>query len=249
MFFYGSYIYLFFSKHGICILKEQFWFSYKYIIYTIFYFHLTPSPKHSPHKPPTQPNLTPLNHKPPTQAWKARVTGYEELIKLFNLQTDEKSPEFSKYLGLVKKFVVDSNVVAQEKGLEATLIFVENSYHAGKWVWGSEFGEVSLEEWVSYNHHPKLPPSTPSNLSHYLTIHPKPIIPSIFLLITLTHPTIQTTPNRTAGEVGGSVVTKVLNQKTKIKELGVAVLMAYIEAEKQEIVQVIGMGLWLLEVK
>lgn len=35
---------------------------------------------------------------------------------------------------MLKKFVVDSNAVAQEKGLEATLIYVENSAAAGKWV-------------------------------------------------------------------------------------------------------------------
>jgi cytoskeleton-associated protein 5 len=35
-------------------------------------------------------------------------------------------------LGLAKKFVVDSNAVAQEKGLEAVLAFVENSATSGK---------------------------------------------------------------------------------------------------------------------
>lgn len=48
--------------------------------------------------------------------WKARVAGYEEAIKLFNQIDDEKSPEWNKYLGLIKKFVSDSNAVAQEKG-------------------------------------------------------------------------------------------------------------------------------------
>lgn len=66
------------------------------------------------------------------QLWKARLAGYEEVIKLFQTLDDEKSPEFSKYLGLVKKFVVDNNAIAQEKGLEATLAFVENAAFAGK---------------------------------------------------------------------------------------------------------------------
>lgn len=35
-------------------------------------------------------------------------------------------------MGLVKKFVIDSNAVAQERGLEATLAFVENCGSAGK---------------------------------------------------------------------------------------------------------------------
>jgi cytoskeleton-associated protein 5 len=60
------------------------------------------------------------------------VAGYEEATKLFQTVGDEKSPEFSKYLGLVKKFVIDSNAVAQEKGLEATLAYVENAAVAGK---------------------------------------------------------------------------------------------------------------------
>lgn len=66
--------------------------------------------------------------------WKARLHGYEEAAKIFRQVDDEKSPEFAKYLGLVKKFVVDSNAVAQEKGLEAVLAFVENSASAGKTV-------------------------------------------------------------------------------------------------------------------
>ncbi|KRF82972.1 protein mini spindles isoform X3 [Drosophila virilis] len=66
--------------------------------------------------------------------WKARVDGYEEAAKLFRELDDEKSPEWSKYAGLIKKMVVDSNALAQEKGLEAALIFVENSSLAGRTV-------------------------------------------------------------------------------------------------------------------
>ncbi|XP_034663855.1 protein mini spindles isoform X2 [Drosophila subobscura] len=66
--------------------------------------------------------------------WKARVDGYEEAAKLFRELDDEKSPEWSKFAGLIKKMVVDSNALAQEKGLEAALIFVENSGLAGRTV-------------------------------------------------------------------------------------------------------------------
>lgn len=76
----------------------------------------------------------PLDERCTHKLWKARVNGYEEVTKLFRQIDDEKSPEFSKYLGLVKKFVVDSNAMGQEKGLEATLAFVENYAHAGKTV-------------------------------------------------------------------------------------------------------------------
>lgn len=47
---------------------------------------------------------------------------------------DEKAPEWNKFTGIVKKFVIDSNAVAQEKGLEAALVFVENSSTAGRLV-------------------------------------------------------------------------------------------------------------------
>ena len=60
------------------------------------------------------------------------MAGYEECVKLFTTLDDEKSPEFSKYLGLVKKFVIDSNAVAQEKALDAVLAYVENAHVAGK---------------------------------------------------------------------------------------------------------------------
>ncbi|XP_063697103.1 protein mini spindles isoform X2 [Culicoides brevitarsis] len=76
----------------------------------------------------------PVDERCVHKLWKARVDGYEEAAKLFRTIDDEKAPEWNKYLGLVKKFVVDTNVMAQEKGLEATLIFVENCGNAGKTV-------------------------------------------------------------------------------------------------------------------
>ncbi|XP_014295332.1 protein mini spindles isoform X1 [Microplitis demolitor] len=68
------------------------------------------------------------------KSWKARVHGYDECTKKFGCIDDEKSPEWNKFLGLIKKFVVDSNVAAQEKGLEAALTFIENAACAGKTV-------------------------------------------------------------------------------------------------------------------
>ncbi|XP_058466116.1 protein mini spindles isoform X3 [Malaya genurostris] len=76
----------------------------------------------------------PIDERCVHKLWKARVDGYEEAVKLFRTIDDEKSPEWNKYLGLIKKFVIDSNAVAQEKGLEAALVFVENSGNAGKTV-------------------------------------------------------------------------------------------------------------------
>uniref|UniRef100_A0A668AMQ0 Cytoskeleton associated protein 5 n=1 Tax=Myripristis murdjan TaxID=586833 RepID=A0A668AMQ0_9TELE len=74
----------------------------------------------------------PIDQKCEHKVWKARLNGYEEALKLFQRIEDEKSPEWGKYLGLVKKFVTESNAVAQLKGLEAALAFIENAHVAGK---------------------------------------------------------------------------------------------------------------------
>uniref|UniRef100_A0A8C3XB01 Cytoskeleton associated protein 5 n=1 Tax=Cyanoderma ruficeps TaxID=181631 RepID=A0A8C3XB01_9PASS len=74
----------------------------------------------------------PIDQKCEHKLWKARLNGYEEALKLFQKIDDEKSPEWSKYLGLIKKFVTDSNAVAQLKGLEAALAYVESAHVAGK---------------------------------------------------------------------------------------------------------------------
>ncbi|XP_075932423.1 cytoskeleton-associated protein 5 isoform X2 [Anarhichas minor] len=74
----------------------------------------------------------PTDQKCEHKVWKARLSGYEEALKLFQRITDEKSPEWGKYLGLMRKFVTDSNAVAQLKGLEAALAFIENAHVAGK---------------------------------------------------------------------------------------------------------------------
>ncbi|XP_045413918.1 cytoskeleton-associated protein 5 isoform X1 [Lemur catta] len=74
----------------------------------------------------------PIDQKCEHKLWKARLNGYEEALKIFQKIKDEKSPEWSKYLGLIKKFVTDSNAVVQLKGLEAALVYVENAHVAGK---------------------------------------------------------------------------------------------------------------------
>ena len=60
--------------------------------------------------------------------------GYEEAAKLFRRIDDEKSSEYNKFTGLMKKFVVETNAMAQEKALEATLAFVECAAVATKYV-------------------------------------------------------------------------------------------------------------------
>lgn len=58
--------------------------------------------------------------------------GYEEATKHFRRIDDEASSEYSKFTGMIKKFVVDSNQIAQEKGAEAALAFVESASAASK---------------------------------------------------------------------------------------------------------------------
>ncbi|XP_076970705.1 cytoskeleton-associated protein 5 isoform X2 [Tamandua tetradactyla] len=74
----------------------------------------------------------PVDQKCEHKLWKARLSGYEEALKIFQKIKDEKSPEWSKFLGLIKKFVTDSNAVVQLKGLEASLVYVENAHVAGR---------------------------------------------------------------------------------------------------------------------
>jgi cytoskeleton-associated protein 5 len=60
------------------------------------------------------------------------MIGYEECVKIFRTQTSDQSPEFNKYLNLLKKFVIDPNENAREKALDAVFAFVEEANLAGK---------------------------------------------------------------------------------------------------------------------
>ena len=65
-----------------------------------------------------------LSHK----NWKARVNGYESLAKIFENTASDTDPAFKPYinnLDILKKFVTDSNAVAQEKGVECLVAFVK----------------------------------------------------------------------------------------------------------------------------
>ena len=53
-------------------------------------------------------------------------------MKLFRGIDGEKSPEFDKFQPLIVTFVTDSNAVAQLKGLEAALVYVENAHIAAR---------------------------------------------------------------------------------------------------------------------
>lgn len=60
--------------------------------------------------------------------WKARVSGYETLIKTFQNTASDTDPAFKPYTNspdMLKKIVTDTNAVAQEKGVEAVVAFVK----------------------------------------------------------------------------------------------------------------------------
>lgn len=62
--------------------------------------------------------------------WKARVNGYEALIKTFQTTASDTDPAFKPYINnadLLKKIATDSNAVAQEKGLECLVALVKYS--------------------------------------------------------------------------------------------------------------------------
>lgn len=59
------------------------------------------------------------------QNWKARVSAYEELAKLF--RTSVEDSDFRRFEGSLRKIALDSNAVAQESGLSTLIQFVENA--------------------------------------------------------------------------------------------------------------------------
>ena len=67
-----------------------------------------------------------LSHK----NWKARVSAYEALIKVFQNTASDTDPAFKPYVGnydLLKKIATDANAVAQEKGVECLVSLVKNA--------------------------------------------------------------------------------------------------------------------------
>ncbi|KAF8326346.1 armadillo-type protein [Cantharellus anzutake] len=76
----------------------------------------------------------PLSERLAHKNWKARVHGYEELIRVFQKTGSEDDPAFRPYIqnpDLLKKMVIDANVVAQEKGVEAVRNFIQYSGEYG----------------------------------------------------------------------------------------------------------------------
>jgi len=68
-----------------------------------------------------------------TQVWKARVSAYEELAKLFRTLPSADDPEYRKWIGYLKKMVTDSNAAAQDAGIVALLSFLQNADIGGQY--------------------------------------------------------------------------------------------------------------------
>ena len=62
------------------------------------------------------------------QNWKVRKQGYEDAAKAFEVTPDESDPTFRPFLldsGLWKGAVADSNVAAQQDGINALCAFLK----------------------------------------------------------------------------------------------------------------------------
>lgn len=80
--------------------------------------------------PPQEEDFTsiPIAERLIHKSWKARVNGYESLVKTFENTASDTDPAFKPYINnvdLLKKFATDSNAVAQEKGVECLVALVK----------------------------------------------------------------------------------------------------------------------------
>ncbi|KAG9318450.1 microtubule associated protein [Chiua virens] len=70
----------------------------------------------------------PISERLAHKNWKARVNGYESLVKTFQTTASDSDPAFKPYISnpdLLKKIATDSNAVAQEKGVECLVALVK----------------------------------------------------------------------------------------------------------------------------
>lgn len=80
--------------------------------------------------PPQEEDFTslPISERLAHKNWKARVSGYEYLIKTFENTASDNDPAFKPYLNnsdLLKRIATDANAVAQEKGVECIVALVK----------------------------------------------------------------------------------------------------------------------------
>eukprot|EP01117_Protostelium_nocturnum_P010147 TRINITY_DN3620_c0_g1_i2.p1 TRINITY_DN3620_c0_g1~~TRINITY_DN3620_c0_g1_i2.p1 ORF type:complete len:2002 (+),score=827.22 TRINITY_DN3620_c0_g1_i2:52-6057(+) len=69
----------------------------------------------------------PLDDRLVHKMWKVRLAAYEELDKLFKNLESGTDPKFAEYGQHWKSILTDNNAVAQEKGLEPLLVFIDRA--------------------------------------------------------------------------------------------------------------------------
>jgi len=90
-------------------------------------FSSLPLPDRFVHKVSQLPGIVYLNADN-SQNWKVRKQGYEDAGKAFEVTPDESDPAFRPFLqdpGLWKGAVADSNVAAQQDGINALCSFLK----------------------------------------------------------------------------------------------------------------------------
>ncbi|KAI0670470.1 ARM repeat-containing protein [Trametes maxima] len=73
-------------------------------------------------------NAIPIPDRLAHKNWKARVSAYEALVKIFQTTASDSDPAFKPYINnpdTLKKIATDANAVAQEKGLECLVSLVK----------------------------------------------------------------------------------------------------------------------------
>jgi cytoskeleton-associated protein 5 len=73
-------------------------------------------------------SVIPISDRLAHKNWKARVSGYEALVKIFQTTASDTDPAFKPYVNnpdLLKRIATDSNAVAQEKGVECLVALVK----------------------------------------------------------------------------------------------------------------------------
>ncbi|KAL7422401.1 hypothetical protein Q5752_003047 [Cryptotrichosporon argae] len=83
-------------------------------------------------EPPQEEDFSsiPLDERSQHKNWKARLSAYNDIIAKSGKTASDSDPFFRPYVNdgaLLRKWVLDANAVAQEKGIEAVLAIVQNS--------------------------------------------------------------------------------------------------------------------------
>ena len=68
------------------------------------------------------------------------MSAYEELAKIFRTLPSSDDPEYRKWIGSLKKMATDANAAAQDAGIAAIIVFLQNADIGGQYVPESRCG-------------------------------------------------------------------------------------------------------------